>query len=70
VKNTAQMVEFLTPTAIGEQQLLQQNRNLFVENAQRSHNEQVLYNAWYQSEDARKNPEAQVNWLQSQILTL
>jgi hypothetical protein len=29
-----------------------------------------LYSAWYQSEDARKNLETQVNSLQSQILTL
>jgi hypothetical protein len=64
------MAEILTPTAIDEQQLLQLNQNHFLQNAQRSQNEQVLYNAWYQSEDARKNPKAQVNWLQSQILTL
>jgi UDP-glucose 6-dehydrogenase len=29
-----------------------------------------LYNAWYQSENARKNLETQVNSLQSQILAL
>jgi hypothetical protein len=60
----------LTSTTIDEQQLLQQNQNVFVENAQRSQNEQILYNAWYQSGNARRNLEAQVNSLQSQILTL
>jgi hypothetical protein len=49
---------------------LQQNQNLFVEKAQRSQNEQVLYNAWYRSEKARKNLEAEINSLQSQMLAL
>jgi hypothetical protein len=62
------MAEFLTPTTIDEQQLLQQNQNLFVENAQRSHNEHILYNSWYQSGNAWKNFEVQVNSLRSQIL--
>lgn len=62
------MSKFLTSTTLVEQQLMHQN--LFAENAQRSQNEQALYNAWLQSENARKNLEVTVNSLESEILAL
>jgi hypothetical protein len=70
VKNTAQMAEFLTPTTVDAQQLLQQNQKLFVENAQRSQIEQVLYNAWLSVKNARKDLEAEVNRCKARSLPL
>jgi hypothetical protein len=51
-------------------QLMQEIKNLFAENAQRSKNEQALYNAWVQSEKDKKNLEKIITTLQNEVATL
>jgi hypothetical protein len=58
------------PPAAIDPQLMQEIKNLFAENAQRSKNEQALYNAWVQSEKDKKNLEQIIITLQTEVAAL
>lgn len=63
------MTQYSTPPTTVEQQM-HQNQNLFAEKGLRTQNEQAFYNAWFQSENARKSLETTVNLLQSEIFAM
>ena len=64
------ILQYNKPSKVNESHLVNKMQNVFAEDATRSKTEQVLYDAWLQSEKTRGNLETMIEKLQCEVSEL